>query len=212
MNGLMPLGIEIHAAKPRKPTYHRSRKIPQRPRTVQTLVVEPDRQRPAEPVDHREQVPLKAGPGILPPHAHPHLHPPHACAHVRHAVHRHQAVRTAPRNAQHPPNPVILEAAREDANARCVQCRTYRVPLVRPNRPPVELELDRPRTVDDLRDGGVQTWRTAIGTHCCLGRFSGHSVRTTRFVTVSRCATNHFLHPNEWCHHSALSPAAFSVK
>ena len=128
---------------------------PEPPRADERLVVEARRrERPAELVDHPQQVPVERADIVLSGDDRARAHRGDAHADVRLAVHRHLAVGAVAGAAQKAARAVVLEAPREHATAGGVQGGADRVSPERPDGLPLTHERDLFRPVDQL--GGMR--------------------------------------------------------
>src|SRR4029079_7646711 len=124
------------------------------------------------------------------------------------AVHRHHAVRDAPREAEEPARAVVLEAPREDPLSGGVERGAEGVSLEGPDRLAVEREGHLPVAAEPLSGSGGEPHSTRAP--CCVG--SKICVRITSFVLVSRSAWNQISQPWRWYHHSRCTPATLRRK
>ena len=113
--------VHVELAQAGKAPNPRRDHAPQESRADEHLVVEAHRQKLVQPVENREQVEFQRRPCILVTHRRPFAQRFHAGADAGHAVHVHQAVGATAGHANQAAGAVVLEAASEGANARCVQ-------------------------------------------------------------------------------------------
>src|SRR5204862_7979477 len=124
----------------------------------------------------------------------------HAGAHRRVAVDLDEAVGALAAAAQEATRAVVLERAREDADAVGVERRGDRVAGEALDRPAPPRERDGAAAVDQL---------TAALCQAVHVNPPGGATCKTSFVRVSRSAWNHSRQPDEWNHHSRCAPASF---
>src|SRR4029453_1716795 len=93
---------------------------------------------------------VHARPLVLALDAHPVAQGLGARADVRDPLDLHQAIRTGSGHAEQPAGPVVLERATCDHNARRGERGPDGVPLEPGERPPLEIERERPVAADSL--------------------------------------------------------------
>ena len=173
---------------------------PEAPGANEGLVVEAGRrERAAELVGHGHPVALERAEDVLGLDGRVGGERGDTDAHVRDAVHGHQAVGAMPRAAHEPAWAVVLEAPGEHPPAGRIERRADRVSREPAHGLPFVEEADLLGAVDPF----VRLRRQA--------HQAGTSTFSTSFVTVFRSARNQFSHA-WWNHHSRCTPATLSLK
>src|SRR6185312_14096260 len=150
-----------------------------------------------------QRVALERRPGVDVLDLHALLDGRHTGAHGRVAVDLDEAVGALAAAAQKAAGAVVLERAREDADAVGVERRGDRVAGEALDRPAPPRERDGAPAVDQLSAALCQTVHVSPpGGATCM----------TSFERVSRSAWNHSRQPEEWNHHSRWAPASFLRK
>src|SRR5215831_17932503 len=107
----------VDLTKPRDVAHRMLENRPEPTRFMKAFVVEADGQHEIQLVEYAQHVKIEQWPRILMRH---HLSISRrfdACPHIRPAIDVHQTIGTVPRNAEKAARTMVLEAARESANA-----------------------------------------------------------------------------------------------